>query len=64
MEQFRAIIDRLADDCNCWGAFCVRLRDYLESLLWGNEISPWDYEDLEDYAWKYRMKWGGGIYPA
>ena len=54
------VIDRIAADCNRWGTFCVRLRDYLESLLYDNEISPWDYEELDNYAWKYRHHWGYG----
>lgn len=57
------IIDSIATDCNCWGVFCVRVRDYLTALVNEGEVSYWDYSDLEDYGWKYRMTWGGGIYP-
>ena len=54
LTRYHTIIDRVAEDCDSWGVFTVRLRDYLEALLADCEISPWDYESLEDYAWKYR----------
>lgn len=41
------MINELACECDSWGAFVVRTRDFLRACLNDNDISYWEYYDLD-----------------